>query len=127
MGVKYLIRLHSREYVAERRGMRKKDEEVELEQSKNRLRMFRKKSPDRAEELEAKGNISARIIKMNFPTETGAALITNLPEECRAGEIQRLYRQRWEIEKKNHTLKNKLKFESVIGKASIYVEQDFWA
>lgn len=29
--------------------------------------------------------------------------------------------------KKYHTLKNKMKFESVTGKASIYVYQDFWA
>ena len=41
--------------------------------------------------------------------------------------ILRLYRKRWAIEQKYHTLKNKLKFESVTGKASIYVEQDFWA
>ena len=35
--------------------------------------------------------------------------------------------KRWSIEKKYHTLKNKLKFESVTGKASVYVKQDFWA
>jgi hypothetical protein len=38
-----------------------------------------------------------------------------------------LNRERWEIEMKYHTLKNKMKFESVTGKASIYVEQDFLA
>lgn len=29
--------------------------------------------------------------------------------------------------KKHHTLKNKIKLESVTGKASIYVYQDFWS
>ena len=52
--------------------------------------------------------------------------MTNLREGS-AGDIQRLYRKRWSIEQKYHTLKNKLKFESVTGKASLYVEQDFWA
>jgi hypothetical protein len=37
------------------------------------------------------------------------------------------YRERWEIEEQYHTLKNKMKFESVTGKASIYVAQDFLA
>ena len=38
-----------------------------------------------------------------------------------------MYYQRWEIEKKYHTLKNKMKFESVTGKSTIYVYQDFWS
>jgi transposase len=52
--------------------------------------------------------------------------VTNLKEGTH-GAIQHLYRKRWSIEQTYHTLKNKLKFESVTGKASIYVEQDFWA
>ena len=52
--------------------------------------------------------------------------MTNLPmKEYTADEIVQLYYRRWEIEKKYHTLKNKLKFESVTGKASVYVFQDF--
>ncbi|GHT88475.1 hypothetical protein FACS1894137_16810 [Spirochaetia bacterium] len=35
--------------------------------------------------------------------------------------------KRWQIEKKYHTLKNKMQFESITGKASVYVYQDFWA
>lgn len=38
-----------------------------------------------------------------------------------------MYFQRWEIEKKYHTLKNKMKFESITGKSTIYVDQDFRA
>ena len=55
-----------------------------------------------------------------------AAFAANLREGT-VGEIKRLYRKRLPIEQKYHTLKNKLKFESVTGKAGIYVEQDFWA
>jgi hypothetical protein len=64
---------------------------------------------------------------MRFASGEQGALLTNLPESCGAAEIRRLYRKRWEIEKKYHTLKNKVKFESVTGKAGIYVEQDFRA
>jgi hypothetical protein len=53
--------------------------------------------------------------------------MTNLPVTFAKDEIQKLYTKRWEIEKKYHTLKNKLKFESVTGKATLYVYQDFWA
>ena len=53
--------------------------------------------------------------------------MTDLEEEINTKELADLYYQRWEIEKKYHTLKNKMKFESVTGKASIYVYQDFWA
>ncbi len=54
-------------------------------------------------------------------------MMTNLPKEHTATEIQKLYFLRWEIEKKYHTLKNKMKLESVTGKATIYVYQDFLA
>ena len=42
-------------------------------------------------------------------------------------EITDLYFKRWKIEESYNTLKNKLRFESVTGEATIYVYQDFWA
>ena len=125
-GVKYLIRLHKTNYEAERAGMQSDDEEVELIHTNNRLRHMRDKSPQRARELEGKESTGVRIIKTVLPSGEGAAFATNLKEGS-AGEILRLYRKRWSVEQKYHTLKNKLKFESVTGKASIYVEQDFLA
>lgn len=53
--------------------------------------------------------------------------MTDLPDTVAAEELAGLYYQRWEIEKKYHTLKDKMKFESVTGKPSVYVYQDFWA
>ncbi len=44
--------------------------------------------------------------------------MTNLPFEICTKEIENLYFKRWEIEKKYHTLKNKIKFESITGKAT---------
>lgn len=53
--------------------------------------------------------------------------MTNLSMNIWSKEIENLYFKRWKIEKKYHTLKNKMKFESITGKATIYVYQDFWA
>ena len=125
-GVKYLIRLHEGDFKAERSEMQRTDEEVELVHTKSRLHHLRKKSPQRAEELEQQKSSTVRIIKTVLSNGEVAAFITNLKEEG-AGYIKRLYRKRWSIEQKYHTLKNKMKFESVTGKASIYVKQDFWA
>ena len=125
-GVKYLIRLHATNFKAERDGMRSADEEVEIVHTPNRLGYIRGKSPQRAQELGQQKSSKVRIIKTKFDNGEQAAFVTNLREGTR-GEIQRLYRKRWLIEQKYHTLKNKLKFESVTGKASIYVAQDFWA
>lgn len=37
--------------------------------------------------------------------------MTNLPFEISQKELEDLYYQRWDIEKKYHTLNNKMKFE----------------
>jgi hypothetical protein len=126
MGVKYLIRLKKGTYKQEMAGMESEDEEVEVEHTKSRLRYLKWEEPQRKEELELQGKTAARIIKMEFGGGEEGALITNVMEYG-SWEIQKLYRQRWSIEKRYHTLKNKMKFESVTGNASVYVEQDFWA
>jgi hypothetical protein len=125
-GVKYLIRLHSTDYKAEVAQMCGNDEEVRLAHNKSRLSHLKRSMPKRGLELAGKGSTSVRIIKTVFDNGDQAAFMTNLREGS-AREIKRLYRKRWSVEQKYHTLKNKLKFESVTGKASIYVKQDFWA
>lgn len=125
-GVKYLIRLHKGNYEAEKALMRGADEEVESVYTRARLGHLREKSPERMRELAEQKSKRVRIIKTKFANGEEAAFMTNLTEGTTA-DIVRLYRKRWAIEQKYHALKNKLKFESVTGKASIYVEQDFWA
>ncbi len=122
-GIKYIIRLQAGKYKAEVSGMRHKDEWVALEHTSNRLR---NSSAKRKQELAEKGHTSVRMVRTGFADEEQGMLVTNLKEGS-SSEIQRLYRRRWKIEQKFHTLKNKMKFESVTGKASIYVQQDFWA
>jgi len=126
-GVKYLIRVKDRTYQKERDGMEGDDEEVDIAHTASRLAIHWKNNPEAAKELNEAGFTHARIIKARFGKEENGALITNLPAEIGSQEIIDLYRERWWIEKKYHTLKNKLKIESVAGKAAIYVKQDFWA
>jgi hypothetical protein len=126
MGIKYLMRLHKGDYKAEVAGREGQEAEVEIEHTTIRLRNLRREDPGRAEELAGKGSTRARIVKMEFGDGEEGLLITNLAGYT-GEQIQALYRLRWEIEKKYHTLKNKMKFESITGNASVYVEQDFWA
>jgi hypothetical protein len=92
-----------------------------------RLTKIRKNHPEIVDELKAKRYTSTRIILSNLFSGSELALMTNLPIEFSGKEITDLYFKRWEIEKKYHTLKNKMKFESITGKATLYVYQDFWA
>jgi hypothetical protein len=66
-----------------------------------------------------------RLIRSTLPSGTEFAAVTNLPESITAEEISSVYFERLKIEESYNTLKNKLKFESVTEKASIYVYQDF--
>lgn len=77
--------------------------------------------------MKEKENTNTRIMTSMLPSGNELALMTNLPFEFSQKQLEDLYYQRWEIEKKYHTLKNKMKFESVTGKSTIYVDQDFRA
>lgn len=126
-GIHYLIRLSSNDYKEERKQMQTADESVILKHSPARLQKIRTKHPERYERMKKKGKTLVRISKSILPSGNELALITDLPDTIATEELADLYEQRWEIEKKYHTLKNKMKFESVTGKASVYVYQDFWA
>jgi hypothetical protein len=125
--IRYLFRLSSNDYKAERASMRSSDEDVILSHNDARLRKIGKKHPEDAARLREKRNTSTRIAV--YTGEGGEiAFMTDLPRaEFSETEIAELYLKRWEIEKKYNALKNKLRFESVTGEATLYVYQDFWA
>lgn len=126
-GIHYLMRLSSNDYKAERKQMQSADDKVILKHSSACLQKIRKKHPERYEHMKKKGKTAVRISRTTLPSGNELALVTDLPDTIAAEELACLYYQRWEIEKKYHTLKNKMKFESVTGKASVYVYQDFWS
>lgn len=63
---------------------------------------------------------------LNLHSDGKLVPISNLPSVITRGHLADLYFHRWEIEKKYHKIKNKMKFESVIGKSPIYKYQDIW-
>lgn len=125
--IQYLFRLSSNDYKKERGIMTRNDENVELMHTGPRINKIKKKHPNMADRLKEKGSTKTRILTSRLPSGNELALMTNLPLKYSSQEIEDLYFKRWEIEKKYHTLKNKMKFESITGKATIYVYQDFWA
>lgn len=125
--INYLFRLSSNDYKSERRNMQSADENVALRHTCQRLEKIRKKHPEVFQHMKEKGYTNTRIMTSKLPSGKELAFMTNLPFEFPQEQLQDLYYQRWEIEKKYHTLKNKMKFESVTGKSTIYVEQDFRA
>jgi hypothetical protein len=126
-GIKYLVRVQKGHYKAELEQMRGEDEEVEVFYTKARLRTLRRhREPERLKELKQMESVQVRIIRTVFDSGEPAVWMTNLREGT-VEDIRRLYLRRWTVEQKYHTLKNKMKLESVTGKASIYVRQDFLA
>jgi hypothetical protein len=125
-GIQYVIRLNSRAYKEEREGSRGGEGRIRILHTKARLGKIRHKDAKRAEELELKGSLEARIVKNDFAGEPGA-FITNLGDEVRRAEVRNLYWKRWQIEQRFHALKNKMKGEYASGKNELYVKQDYWA
>jgi hypothetical protein len=125
-GIKYVIRLNCTAYAAERNVIPGDDGETDIRHSAARLRTARMKDPGLAEQLAAEGSTHVRILRNQFGANPGA-FVTNLFEGVGAEEIRKLYRLRWKVEQRFHTLKNKMKGEYVSGKNELYVKQDYWA
>ena len=107
--------------------MTEMDEFVKLMHTRVRLAKIKKSHPEVVEELQTKEYTNTRIISSRLPSGDVISLMTNFSFDIHGKEIENLYFKRWEIEKKYHTLKNKMKFESITGEATLYVYQDFWA
>lgn len=128
MGIKYLFRLSSNDYKQERSEMKTNDEAVKLQHTYSRIAKIRKKHPEAAALLATKKYTEVRIVRGATPSGEEIAFVTNLTvKELTTEEVIALYFKRWNIEESYNTLKNKLRFESVTGEATIYVYQDFWA
>ena len=68
-----------------------------------------------------------RVIKVKLENET-EVLVTNLKlSDFKTSEFKEIYFKRWKIETKYDTLKNKLKIETLSGKTTISLYQDFYA
>jgi hypothetical protein len=100
-GIRYLFRLSSNDYKAERASMKLSDETVILAHTGVRLAKIAKKHPEEAERLREKGQTSTRITVHANDAGEKIAFMSNLSEdEFSETEVAELYLKRWEIEKK---------------------------
>ncbi len=107
--------------------MKENDSSIEITHTADRLERLRKSNKDLYEIVNRKENTKTRLIRDKTPTGEEFAVLTSLPSLISGEEIIKAYFLRWKIEEAYNTLKNKMRFESVTGMASIYVEQDFLA
>ena len=89
----------------ERKQMQTADDTVILKHSSAGLQKIRKKHPKRYGHMKKKGKTTVRISRSTLPSGNELALVTDLPDTVTTEELADLYYQRWEIEKKYHTLK----------------------
>ena len=125
--IAYIIRIPSNIFKKEREKLGGKGGCIEIEHKKERLRNLMKSNKELYQIAKTKESISTRFVFDKTPAGEEFAVLTNLSEQITDKEIVDAYFFRWKIEEAYHTLKNKMKFESVTGMASIYVEQDFLA
>lgn len=128
-GIKYLIRCASNKFVPEQRKMKTKDEIVKFDFSADRKSKLKFRNKEDFENMKDIDGIYMRMIKANIPNkDEEEILITNLTkEEFNTDEIVELYGERWGIEKKYDSIKNKLKIESFTGNLPQFVYQDIYA
>lgn len=125
LGLKYIIRLSSNKFKEERKNAKSDDEEIFLKIYDKRLQNVKAKDIKLFEEMRNLEHIKTRLVRQTSPSGEEFAVFTNISQEMNAKEICETYFLRWKIEQAYNTLKNKMKFESVSGNASIYVKQDF--
>lgn len=126
-GIAYIIRLSSVIYKKERGQVSSKDCAIKIMHTDARLRRLMESNKELYQRIKAKKCVNTRLVTDKTPSGEEFAVFTSLPEDITADEIVGAYFFRWKIEEAYGTLKNKMKFESVTGMASIYVEQDFLA
>lgn len=125
--IDYIIRIRSNLYKKEREDAGLKDCRIKIAHTKARLDVIKKSNEELYEKIKDKESIETRCISSKTPSDNDFAVLTSLPEEIAADKIIEAYFMRWKIEEAYNTLKNKMKFENVSGKACIYVKQDFYA
>ena len=126
--IKFLMRLHGKDYKKEKQQMKQEDEILELKYYHSRLQSIKKKYPSTYSEIKNKTGAQYRFTKIKINDKTTEYLISNLSmEEFSTKELEELYGSRWKIEESYNSIKNKLKIESFTGNLPIFIYQDIYA
>lgn len=126
--IKFVIRLQSKDYKAERSTMKSHDEMIQIKHLYSRLKHIKKNYTKTYEELVQKEYTELRVVKTILNSGAEESLITNLTEDDFTAEhIIHIYGQRWGVEESFNTLKTKLKIERFTGYSHQFIYQDLYA
>ena len=124
-GINFLARLNLGYYVKETSNMKTKDEIIEIERTKERMKRKYFENEE-TREYAKKNKIEVRILKYVLKTGEEEYLITNL-KELSYEEIFKIYGKRWNIETLYNSLKNKLQIEKFTSSKEEIIKQDIYA
>ena len=124
-GINFLARLNLGYYVKETTNMKTKDEIIEIERTKERMKRKYFENEE-TREYAKKNKIEVRILKYILETGEEEYLITNL-KEFSYEEIFEIYGKRWNIETLYNSLKNKLQIEKFTSSKEEIIKQDIYA
>ena len=123
--INFLARLNLGYYVKETTNMKTKDEIIEIERTKERMKRKYFENEE-TREYAKKNKIEVRILKYILETGEEEYLITNL-KEFSYEEIFEIYGKRWNIETLINSLKNKLQIEKFTSSKEEIIKQDIYA
>lgn len=123
--INFLARLNLGYYVKETTNMKTKDEIIEIERTKERMKRKYFENEE-TREYAKKNKIEVRILKYILETGEEEYLITNL-KEFSYEEIFEIYGKRWNIETLYNSLKNKLQIEKFTSSKEEIIKQDIYA
>lgn len=123
--INFLARLNLGYYVKETTNMKTKDEIIEIERTKERMKRKYFENEE-TREYAKKNKIEVRILKYVLKTGEEEYLITNL-KELSYEEIFEIYGKRWNIETLYNSLKNKLQIEKFTSSKEEIIKQDIYA
>jgi len=125
MGVEYLFRLPSYCYKEEVQSASTKDEEIEINITKYRLKNV---DSEEQEQYLAQKTKRVRLVQVELDTGEIEYLITNIASsEISYNEMKAFYYKRWEIERVFNLLKNRLHIEDIGARTPEGVKQEIQA
>lgn len=124
--IKFLSRLNTSYYRKETSQMKTKDEIIELEHTKDRMRKKFWEDEETRKYAKEKKSTKVRVLKYILNTGEEEYLITNI-EDLRYEEIFEIYSKRWKIETLYFSLKSKLQIEKFTSSKETIIKQDIYA
>ena len=124
--IKFLSRLNTTYYTKEKEEMKHKDEIVELEHTKARMKRKYFQDEETRQYIKQTNTTKIRILKYILNTGEEEYLITNI-KDLSYEELFEIYGKRWNIETLYFSLKSKLQIEKFTSSNEIIIKQDIYS